>query len=544
VITLQGSKSGPTVAASIARYFASQGIRRVYGLPGEDHMGLLAALAGEGIVYVGAREESAACMMACADIQWSGRPAVAVVTLAPGITNAINGIANAYLDHLPLIVMCGQHSIERTSSIIRQQLDNQAVVQGVTKGFLVATTAINHDLSRAFATACASPPGPVLVELRDEIAGSAAADDLRGWVAPVATAATSWKMPEEIVGALVFASRPAIVIGPDLGGERLDVVASSISRALRAPVFTTPAANGRVASNDPWFAGTFLHGNMEATLLSRCDAILAVDLRANEIFNRRWPYVPVMLISAHADTEQFFPRAHHVVGSVPALLLSLSDQLAGLQAASTWTLDEVSAHRCQVDANFAGAESALTIPRAIGQIRERMPNDTVVAVDAGFGKPLLAYLWKTNVWPGYFSSAGLSTMGYAIPAANALQLAAPPGVRVVGFMGDGSLLMRASEISVAAELRLPCIYIAWMDASLTQIGIKQRRAGLPQIGTTLPKYSCQRIAEAFGAVGYDVDSVADLASTLDKVLAQSAPALVGIHIDQSHSDEWFDLLRG
>jgi acetolactate synthase I/II/III large subunit len=538
------TETAPSVAVSIARYLASRGIRRVYGLPGEDHMGLLAALGAEGLDYVGAREETAACMMACADIQQSGLPAVALVTLAPGLTNAINGIANAYLDQLPLIVLCGQHPIERGSSIIRQQLDNRTVVQGVTKAFFAATRSINHDLSRAFATACESPPGPVLVEVRDEIAQSQAADDLQGWTAPAIEAAASWAVPAQIAAELASASHPAILIGPGLGGDGLDALASSISRTLRAPVFVTPSAGGRVAPDNPWFGGTFLNGNMEASILSHCDAILTVDLRANEIFNRPWPYVPIVSIAAHRDTEQFFPRSHEVVGSTPALLSSLAKRLDGSRVVSSWTVDDVATHRCQVESNFVGPESALTIPAAIKLIRERMPSDTRIAVDAGFGKPLLAYLWTTNSWPAYFSSSGLSTMGYAIPATNALQLTSPPGRRVVGFMGDGSLLMRASEITVAVELKLPCIYVAWMDAALTQIGIKQRRAGLPQVGTTIPDYSCRKIAEAFGAVGYDATSIAELASALEKVLAQSSPALIGAHVDQSRSAEWFELLRG
>ena len=135
------------------------------------------------------------------------------------------------------------------------------------------------------------------------------------------------------------------------------------------------------------------------------------------------------------------------------------------------------------------------------------------------------------------------SMSAAIPLGLGMALQRPDR-HVVALEGDGSLLMRASEITVAVELGLPCIYVAWMDAALTQIGIKQRRAGLPQVGTTIPDYSCRKIADAFGAVGYDASSIDDLGSVLETVLAQTAPALIGVHVDQRRSPEWFELLRG
>jgi thiamine pyrophosphate-dependent acetolactate synthase large subunit-like protein len=111
-------------------------------------------------------------------------------------------------------------------------------------------------------------------------------------------------------------------------------------------------------------------------------------------------------------------------------------------------------------------------------------------------------------------------------------------------MGDGSLMMRASEISVAAELGLQCIYVAWMDSALTQIGVKQRLAGLSEVGTRLPRYSCTAIAAAFGAIGHDVRTRDELESCLDGALTRSSPTLIGVTVDQEHVDEWFGDLRG
>jgi acetolactate synthase-1/2/3 large subunit len=134
-------------------------------------------------------------------------------------------------------------------------------------------------------------------------------------------------------------------------------------------------------------------------------------------------------------------------------------------------------------------------------------------------------------------------MGYALPAANALKLAYPDRP-VVGFMGDGSLLMRASEITVAAQHGIAPIYITWVDGTLGQIEVKQVRQELEPVGARLPEISCTRIADAFGGLGVDVSTIADFRAALRNGLQSSKPTLIGARVDQSCRAEWYELIRG
>jgi acetolactate synthase-1/2/3 large subunit len=172
-----------------------------------------------------------------------------------------------------------------------------------------------------------------------------------------------------------------------------------------------------------------------------------------------------------------------------------------------------------------------------------LPGDALVAVDAGFGKPLASYLWTARQPNTYFTAHGLSTMGYALPAANALQLASPDR-RVVAFMGDGSLLMRASELTVAAEQGIAPVWVAWMDGALAQIETKQLRQHLAPVGARVPPVSCEKLADAFNCRGVDVDSLADFRSALQAALTSDKPTLIGARVDQSRRAEWFELIRG
>ncbi len=186
---------------------------------------------------------------------------------------------------------------------------------------------------------------------------------------------------------------------------------------------------------------------------------------------------------------------------------------------------------------------AFTIPAALRAARAILPADTLIAVDAGFGKPLASYLWSSDAPRQYFTAHGLSTMGYALPAANALQLA-HPGRTVVAFMGDGSLLMRASEITVAVEQGIAPIYVVWADGALSQIETKQLRQELRPVGARVPRVHCAKIADAFGGLGVDVSTLADFCEALEGARRSALPTLIGAQVDQSHRAEWFDLLRG
>jgi acetolactate synthase I/II/III large subunit len=269
--------------------------------------------------------------------------------------------------------------------------------------------------------------------------------------------------------------------------------------------------------------------------------MLTVGLDAKDFFNAAWRYAaPIVALNECPDTQRFAPVRHQLLGFTCSMLSAL----AQVEATSEWTPDDVAAYRQSFSNPFHLETKAFTIPAALRLARSLLPPETLVAVDAGFGKPLTSYLWSAPEPDQYFTAHGLSTMGYALPAANALSVA-QPGQPVLAFMGDGSLLMRASEISVAAEQGTAPIYVAWMDGALAQIETKQLRQSLRPVGARLPAVSCEKIADAFGGRGLDVDSLEDFGRALTGALhASNRPTLIGARVDQSCRAEWYELLRG
>jgi acetolactate synthase I/II/III large subunit len=540
-----------TVAGAFARALAAAGVQRVYGLPGEDHLRLLDGLPDAGITYVGAREESAAGMMAAAEAQASSLPGVVLVTIAPGLTNTINAIAHAWLDQVPLLVVCGQHAPERAPVIVRQRLDNHRLVDSITKWTTTASPRIHQVLARALETALAPPAGPVLLELRDDVAAAAAIDRLSDWPLLQTTALSSRAIsepsehgvPTSVRDLITSAARPCVVVGAASPTDvRTQKAIAALAERLNAPVFCSPSALGTLTPEDRWFAGTFMNGNLEADLLGRSDLIITVGLDARDFFNSAWRYsAPVLAINEQPDTQRFAPARHQLLGDTARVLQGLPSTTR-----SDWTPTDVCAYREFVERTFGLEDQengVFTLPKALQVARSLLPPETRVAVDAGFGKPITSYLWTAPAPRRYFTAHGLSTMGYALPAANALQLAYPDQ-RVAAFMGDGSLLMRAPELSVAAEHGIAPIWIAWMDGALAQIETKQLRQGLRPVGARLPQVSCARIAEAFGVCGVDVDSLPQFRGALEDALDRKAPTLIGARVDQARRGEWYELLRG
>jgi acetolactate synthase-1/2/3 large subunit len=433
---------------------------------------------------------------------------------------------------------------------VRQGLDTHRLVDSVTKWTTTASPRIHQVLARALDTAMAPPGGPVHLELREDVAGTPAIDDLEDWPplqvgerthALTGGARECPAIPAEVSRLLARAHRPVVIIGGECPSTPATRAAlEQLSQDVGAPVFSSPAAMGTLAPGAEWFAGTFMNGNLEAEILSRCDLIVTLGLDAKDFFNAAWRYTaPVVAANERPDTQRFAPTTCQLLGETALTL----DALRRVGSASKWSVSDVSAYRASHVRVFHLDENDFTIPTALRLARGMLPPETRVAVDAGFGKPLASYLWSAAEPARYFTAHGLSTMGYALPAANALSLAYP-GAPAIGFMGDGSLLMRASEISVAAEQGVAPIYVAWMDGALAQIETKQVRQKLRPVGARLPDVSCARVAEAFGGIGVDVDCLDDFGTALRDALRSTRPTLIGARVDQSRRAEWYELLRG
>jgi acetolactate synthase I/II/III large subunit len=548
------------IAQRFAWALSELGITRAYGLPGEDHMTLLHALDAAGIEYCTAFNESSAVIMAATDARLTGRPGVAVLSLAPGVSNGMNGILHAYLEGLPVLVISGQHAANKLPFVVRQGFDTEEMVRPTTKWTTRVPAGADpcQLVCKAADVALGGRPGPVFVELADEVA-MAESPDTRGDQAVTllrselnAEAAgtrtirvAAPQMVDELVKRLGEAERPVLI----LGGRR-DTLTHEAARGFadtcRVPTFTTTGQKGALDSRSPYFAGTLLNGNLEGRLLSRADLILTVDFEAYDVYNRPWAYsCPTISVSAEPLAEWFQPFALRVITDPQTCLEELTKRL-GTAGSSRFSPQDVQEYRDGLRSDLLDDPvdgSGLSVARAVDTALEYCDEGTIVCADAGFSKPIIALLSDTARRHHFLASNALSTMGFSIPAGIAASRAS--GGRVMAFMGDGSLLMRATELPIAAMTPVPPVFIAIVDRSLSQIEIKQSRRHLSTVGVRLPPISCEKLGSGLGIRGADAHEPEEICAALADAWSPTAPALLlGIHVDPGTSQRTFDLLRG
>lgn len=544
------------VAQRIATALAASGVTRAYGLPGEDHMTFLDALENAGLTYRAAYNESAAVLMAAADAQVSGVPGVVVLSLAPGISNGLNGLLNAAMDEIPLVVVSGQHAADRLPFVVRQGFELQRLLEPVTRWGARATAAMDHDalVGKLLDVATGTPPGPVWLELPDDVAVLEAAGP-DGQVERVAGQGAVWRddrRPPAPLDAdldwlgerLAAARRPAVVVGgrprPGAGGPTRRTL-EALAATAHIPIMTSSAQKGLVTNACPWFAGTFLNGRLDTALLQRSDLVVMVNPQAFDVYNRPRVFeAETVALSADPLTEWQAPFSRRIVGDPDATLAALAGRRTGTVA--TWTPEDVAAHREQVRRGVLDPSgTGLSVPHAVDAALGAFPTSGHLVADAGFSKPLVALLSDPAEQGHYLASNALSTMGYAIPAAlGALAAGASP---VLTFLGDGSLLMRVTELAALTGTDAPLVVVAMLDRSFTQIEIKQERRALRPVGAGLPELSCARFGAALGIDGVDVHDADELAAAVAHGVEVGRPLLVGAHVDPAPSRQVFEALR-
>lgn len=535
-----------TTADRIAAEIGTAGVHRVYGLPGEDHLELLEAFHRKGIAYVPAVNETSAAIMAATDAEASRTAGVCLLSMAPGVSNAVNGILHAHMEQLPLLVVSGQRSPEALPMLVRQGFDFERLLQPMVKWSVrvAANSDVRPLLRKAIHLATSGTPGPVYVEVPSSAAAVEGSDG--GPVPPVANwnpppAAAGPHGPSELAERLGDARRPVLVVGGRTPPDATEAI-TRFAALRRCPVFTTPKRTGMFAVDVAFDCGTFLNGNLERRLIGQSDLLLMIDPVAFDYYNRPWHHdvLPDLICSSSDHVEYRLPFRSAVVGSVPGILDDLDSGTGPTR--SEWTADDVVSYRQSVRETLLDPPG-FTVARAVDAALAGRPPEADLVADAGFTKPLALMLQELKVPARFFGSNALSTMGYAIPAAMALSRAERGPA--LAFVGDGSLLMRATELALHEGLRHPIALVASMDTALTQIRVKQHRQELGGIGTALPDLSCADLGKALGVPGIDVASATELTKAVEGVWdGRPLPHLIGAHVDAGSSQEMYEILRG
>jgi acetolactate synthase-1/2/3 large subunit len=520
-----GSEVQVRVADILAEELAAAGVRYAFGIPGGEVLTLIDALGDAGIEYITARHETAAALMAEGACAGTGAPGLLVLTVGPGVSNAVNGIANAYLDRVPLIVLSGAVDRDRPGHYTHQVFDQQALLRPIVKStFVAAPDTVEATIAQALQLAMDHPRGPVHIDVPIQTA-PAEATRARRPASHREPAALEPVSLGEAAACLAKAKRPLVIAGLEAIDASVAGPLAELVRAHHFPLLTTYKAKGILDEADPLCVGAI-------ALSPRADALVRPLIQAADVVLLAG-YDPVEMRASYAqpfapDTrvielapvrrEHDMHRSHfQIVGDLTASVTELAS-LLGSRQQQAWPDREPARVRTALRAAFAPEVAADFTPLTVADVLSRLlPESAQLTIDTGAHRIVLSQALRARRPGKILQSNGLCTMGYALPCAIGLALASRE--LVIAAMGDGGFEMVLGELATLRDLALPVIVVVFDDRSLALIDQKQQAAGLTRRGVWSGGTDHVALAHAFGGHGvrvHDADSLAEaLANALD-----------------------------
>ena len=528
----------------IAKYLKRRGVKQVFGTPGSDTINLINAFSDQGINYVLTHHENTAAYMASTYGEITGVPGVVIVTKGPGITNLASGIASAHLDRRPIIVFSAIIDPELLSKNPHQEVPLVAFGGLITKLSEEITSAnVTTLLDRAYNVAIDPRPGAVYLPI-SPVQAIAEIDiddsEIDGIITSTNKSRTIDKKSLDKANDLITASiKPIVVAGVGSVASKISDELLSFIHKINAPACVTLQAVGNIPCNDALYLGMYgWFGNPIDEMLKEADLIITVGLDGWDIIRPYKSKVPIISIDdADVNDRTFQPVSVGLKGNMAEALRSLQNLLGKRETDLDWLkkardcFDKI--HNFELGISSEYRESSGIAPQAVyKEIRKVVPEDTIIAADAGAHKSLASQAWLTNLPLKYFVSNGLSPMGFSLGAAMGAKMALPKAP-VISFVGDGGFLMYAGELATWKRLDIAMIQVIMVDNGLTQVKSKQLKKGYNTESTSFEKIDYKKIVESFGIDAIEAHNVPELVNGIKKALKLDKPVSIIVKLDGS-----------
>lgn len=532
--------SSHTVARLIVECLENEGVEYVFGLPGEENLQMIDALADSSIRFVTTRDERGAAFMADTYGALTGKPGVCLATLGPGAINLMLGIANAQLDSHPMIAITAQASLNRVYKESHQFVDLVSLFRPITKwgDMITVRDAAPEMVRKAFKQATTERPGATFLIVPEDVAERETdAEPLR--VNTPVDPAPDENQVHRAAHVLAGAKHPVVLAGPGVARDGATEALVRFAERLNLPVATTFLGKGVFPDDHPNALGTigFMVKDYANFGLDRADVVVAVGYDLVEYSPSRWnPSGDKKIIHVHrtvAEVDADYTLEVGVQGSISETLDALGgsayihDIRGEIPPVRGLLRDELA--RGAADDAFP-----MTPARIVGDIRAALAGDDIVLCDTGAVKMWMARLYPTFRPNTCLISNGLATMAFSLPGALAAKLAHPDR-RVIAAMGDGAFAMSMAEIETAVREGVHFVVLVWVDGGYGLIGWKQDIQFGRRSAVSFANPDFIKLAESFGAKGYEIGSAAELALTLAKALDDDAVSIIACPVDYAEN---------
>jgi acetolactate synthase-1/2/3 large subunit len=533
----------------IIRALEDEGVEYIFGYPGGAALHIYDAIfKANSVPHILVRHEQAATHAADGYARATGKPGVVLVTSGPGATNAITGIATAYMDSIPMVVISGQVQSHLIGEDAFQETDMVGISRPIVKhSFMVQRTQdIPSIIKKAFFIATTGRPGPVVVDVPKDLTHPEHKFD---YEYPESVQMRSYQpsvkghsgQVRKAARLLLNAKRPVIYAGGGvIQGEGSDLL-TGLARRLNYPVTNTLMGLGAYPATDRQFLGMLgMHGFYEANMaMHHSDVILAVgarfDDRVTNTVSKFCPGAKIIHIDVDpASIAKIVPVDVPIVGPVTTVLNDLNAQIDQQLASTDRTLPDATA----LDEWWRQIDSwreahGLWHGRRYGESEHIMPQDAITALynatngeayvtsDVGQHQMFAAQYYKFDYPRRWINSGGLGTMGFGLPAAMGIKLAMPEA-EVACVTGEGSIQMNIQELSTCAQYNVPVKIVSLRNNYLGMVKQWQdmqydSRYSESHYASSLPDFV--KLAESYGHVGMLVEKKADLEPAMKEAFA-------------------------
>ena len=528
----------------------NEGVQYIFGLPGEETLDLMESLRTSDIRLILTRHEQAAAFMADAYGRFTGKPGVCISTLGPGATNLLTGVADAFLDKSPLIAITGQADLKRIHKESHQYIDIVQIFKSVTKwnGRIDSPDVIPEMVRKAFKVADTEKPGPVHLELPEDIAAMEVGDIYSTMIAPIRPRRSSpdrqsLRKAAELIEQAKF---PVILSGHGVVRKTAGARLRNFAELLCIPVVTTFMGKGGISSESRCCIGTLGLANDRqiSDVFSKADLVIAVGYDLVEYAPKNWnPKLDKKIV--HIDFTTSEVDLHYVPEiEIISDIRETLELLEGMSSTNKESECLISMRR-EFTEGFEREGTAVSWPPRPPQIiytmRKVLGADDILISDVGSCK-----FWAAKFYPVYRNntfilSNGFASMGFALPSAILAKLIRPER-NVVALCGDGGFMMNLQDLETACRLGLNIVVVIFNDNGYNLIKWKSENKFGTSFGVSFSNPDFVKLASSFGALGIKLESSEEFANVLREALTKTVPVIIDVPIDYSNNDMIYSLL--
>ena len=542
------------------RCLEAEGVEYIFGIPGEETSDLIMSLLDSKIKFVLVRHEQAAAFMADMYGRLTQKVGVCLSTLGPGATNLTTGVANANMDRSPILVITGQTDTDFLHKESHQNMDAVAMFKPMTKWRWSIRNAdsIPEIVRRAFKIALEEKAGAVHLELPQDIA------KMESDIKPIKTQQVLRSRPneeliEKAANLILESKTPILLVGNGCirGGPSLYVRKFVEKTGICS--MNTFMAKGVISDKSDRHLHTIgiREADHASIAMREADLVIAIGYDLVEYSPKHWngsldkKIIHIDFTPAESDT--YYPPTIEIAADIEYTMFAILEEIERIRKQEE---TEEEKQRQYSIPHSDLPELFKTIKREIVWRLERYKNDfsypikpeklvldvrdaldesDIVISDVGVHKLWIAKIYNTYTPNTCIVPNGFCSMGFALPAAIAAQLV-DPSHKIVAMCGDGGFLMNVQEIETAVRLRLPIIVIVWCDYDYGMISLKQIYEFGRSAFTKFNNPNFIKLAESFGAIGYNVRSTEEFSKVLEKAKeSKSSPVIISIDVDYSRN---------